>query len=45
MLARFNTFAATMINADHRRVGGIHFIKIGRFCFTFCISAGYRPIA
>lgn len=43
-MATIHAFAASLINADHRKVGGIHFVKIGRFTFSFCVSQSYRPI-
>jgi len=33
-----------MINFSTRRVGGIRFIKLGRFTLMFCMSRGYRPL-
>jgi hypothetical protein len=33
-----------MFNISTRKVGAIRFVKIGRFCFSFCISKQYRPI-
>lgn len=27
-----------IFNFSHRKVGGIHFIKLGVFCFSFCLS-------
>ena len=27
-----------------RRVGGIRFLKIGRFTFSFCVARSYRPL-
>lgn len=33
-----------MFNISYRRVGGLRFIKIGRLCFSFCITAEYRAI-
>jgi hypothetical protein len=33
-----------MFNVSTRRVGGIRFVKIGRFTFSFCISRSYRPL-
>ena len=33
-----------IINISWRRVGGLRFLKIGRFTFMFCISAEYRPL-
>lgn len=44
MLNSFHCFARSVFNADHRRIGGITFIKIGRFTFSFCVSQSYRPI-
>jgi len=35
----------TFINFSTLRVGGIRFIKLGRLCFSFCVTAGYRPCA
>jgi hypothetical protein len=32
------------LNISTRRVGGIRFVKIGRFCFSFCVTRRYRPI-
>lgn len=33
-----------MINFSTRLVGGIRFIKLGRFCFSFCICRSYTPL-
>lgn len=33
-----------MFNVCTRRVGGIRFLKIGRFCFSFCLTRAYRPL-
>jgi len=34
-----------MFNISTRRIGGLRFVKIGRFCFSFCITRGdYRPL-
>jgi hypothetical protein len=33
-----------MFNFSTRRVGGLRFIKLGRFTFMFCISQEYRPL-
>ena len=27
-----------MLNISTRRVGGIRFVRIGMFCFSFCVS-------
>jgi hypothetical protein len=31
-------------NVSMRKVGGLRFIKLGRFTFMFCISKEYRPL-
>ena len=31
-----------MFNITTRKVGGLRFIKIGRFCFSICITKEYR---
>lgn len=33
-----------MFNISTRRIGGIRFIKIGRFCFSFCVTREYIPL-
>jgi len=47
-LARFLTIVTTkgnnMFNISTRRVGGLRFVKIGRFTFIFCISREFRPL-
>lgn len=30
-----------MFNISTRRIGGLRFIKIGRFCFSFCVTREY----
>jgi hypothetical protein len=32
------------INASTRKVGGLRFVKLGRFTLMFCISREYRPL-
>lgn len=32
------------VNVSARRVGGIRFLKVGRFCVSFCVTREYRPI-
>ena len=27
-----------LVNFSHRKVGGIRFIRMGHFCFSFCAS-------
>lgn len=31
-----------MFNVSYRKVGGLRFLKVGRFCFSFCVSRQYR---
>lgn len=31
-------------NISTRKVGGLRFIKLGRFTFMFCLSREYRPL-
>ncbi|MDQ5916739.1 MAG: hypothetical protein QG584_2633 [Pseudomonadota bacterium] len=33
-----------ILNISTRKIGGLRFVKIGRFCFSFCITRQYRPI-
>lgn len=33
-----------MINFSKRRVGGLWFFKLGRFCISFCITSEYKPL-
>ena len=32
------------INFSCRKVGGLRFLKIGRFTFMFCLSKEYKPL-
>ena len=32
----------TFLNVSTTRVGGLRFIKVGRFCFSFCVTKDYR---
>jgi hypothetical protein len=32
-----------LFNVSARKVGGLHFLKIGRFNFSFSVSRSYRP--
>lgn len=32
------------LNIDTRKIGGLRFIKIGKLCFSFCITNEFRPI-
>jgi hypothetical protein len=32
------------LNISTRRVGGLRFLKVGRLCLSFCITAEYRPL-
>jgi len=29
---------------DTRKIGGLRFIKIGKLCFSFCVTKEFRPI-
>ena len=33
-----------MFNLSTRKVGGIRFLKIGRFTLAFSVSRAYRPL-
>jgi len=33
-----------MFNISYSRNGAMRFLKIGRFCFQFCIATAYRPL-
>ena len=33
-----------MLNVSYRKVGGLHFLKLGRLTFMFCLSKQYRPL-
>jgi hypothetical protein len=33
-----------MFNISYRKVGGLRFLKIGRFTLMFCQSAEYKPL-
>jgi hypothetical protein len=33
-----------MFNVSTRRIGGLRFVKIGRFTLIFCVSRDYRPL-
>jgi hypothetical protein len=30
------------LNISTKRVGGIRFLKLGRFCFSFCLTNSYK---
>jgi hypothetical protein len=34
-----------MFNISTAKIGGIRFLKIGRFCFSFCVTHEYRALA
>jgi hypothetical protein len=34
----------SIINFSTRKVGGLRFVKLGRFTFMFCVSREYRPL-
>ena len=31
-------------NISTRKVGGLRFVKLGRFTFMFCLSKEYKPL-
>lgn len=33
-----------IINFSYRKVGGLLFLKLGRFTFMFCLSKEYKPL-
>ena len=33
-----------LFNISTRRVGGIRFLKIGRFTFSFCVARSYKSL-
>ena len=33
-----------LFNVSTRRIGGLRFIKVGRFCLSFCITRDYRSL-
>jgi hypothetical protein len=33
-----------MFNFSTRRIGGLRFFKLGRFCFSFCVTRKYRTL-
>ena len=35
---------AKLLNVSTRKVGGLRFIKIGRFCVSFCVTQNYRSL-
>lgn len=34
----------SIFNFSTRRKGGLRFVKVGRFCFSFCITREYRRL-
>jgi len=30
-----------LLNVSTRKIGGLRFVKIGRFCFCFCVTRKY----
>jgi hypothetical protein len=32
------------INFSTRKVGGLRFVKLGRFCFMFTLTKEYKPL-
>jgi len=33
-----------ILNVSTRRIGGLRYLKIGRFCLSFCVTREYRPL-
>ena len=33
-----------LFNISTRKVGGIRFIKIGKLCFSYCVTTKFKPI-
>jgi hypothetical protein len=33
-----------MWNISAKKVGGIRFIKVGRLCFSICVTRQYKPL-
>jgi hypothetical protein len=38
------THGGSVFNFSTRRVGGLRFVKLGRFTFMFCISKEYKSL-
>lgn len=34
----------SLFNISTRKIGGLRFVKVGRFCFSFCITRHYRAL-
>lgn len=34
----------SIFNISTRRIGGLRFVKVGRFCFSFCVTREYRGL-
>ena len=43
-IINFTTGHPAIFNFSYRKVGGLRFIKLGRFTFMFCISREYKPL-
>jgi hypothetical protein len=43
-IINFTTGHPAIFNFSCRKVGGLRFIKLGRFTFMFCISREYKPL-
>lgn len=39
-----NLGIANFFNISTRRIGGLRFVKVGRFCFSFCVTAEYKAL-
>lgn len=40
----FATASTAALNVSWRKVGGLRFVKLGRFTFMFCLSKEYRSL-
>lgn len=38
------TIRPRVFNFSCRKVGGLRFLKLGRFCFMFCLTREYKPL-
>lgn len=34
-----------IFNISTTKVGGLRFVKVGRICFSFCVTDQFRPLA
>ena len=41
---RYHRARTPLFNISTRRIGGLTFIKVGRFCLSFCVTRDYRSL-